>query len=129
MDNALKRILLFLIGCMGARLALVYIAYTIPLKWLPYMGMLAIVPALGFTIIYLGGLRKTGAEVFGERIWWNDLRPLHALLYGLFAYFALRKEQDVAWRILLLDVCVGFTAWVWNRYSVKVVAYGMKKTI
>ena len=28
-------------------------------------------------------LRKTGLEVFGDKIWWNNLRPIHGILYGL----------------------------------------------
>ena len=35
--------------------------------------------------IELGDYRKTGKEVFGSKIWWNDLRPVHASLYILFA--------------------------------------------
>ena len=48
----LTRIFTFLIGCIGIRLSLVYIAknYT---NYLPIMGKLALLPAIGFTIIYL----------------------------------------------------------------------------
>mgnify|MGYP001558604715 FL=1 len=69
-------------------------------------GKLAIIPAIGFLLIYFGNLRKTGAEVFGEKIWWNNLRPLHGLLWGLFAYYAMQNNND-AWKILLLDTLIG----------------------
>jgi len=113
-SNKTKRMLLFLIGCMGARSALVWLAYAYP-ALLPYMGALALIPALGFFVIYFGGLRKTGAEVFGDRIWWNDLRPVHGALYALFAIMALRGNRK-AWVVLLVDVIIGFTAFVMHHF-------------
>ena len=86
MDNIQKRFLLFLFGCMGMRLFLVYIAKNINTIYLPYLGYLALIPAFGFISIYLTGSRKTGPEVFGDQIWWNDLRPIHSLLYFLESY-------------------------------------------
>ena len=110
LTNKTKRILLFLIGCMGMRSAFVWLAYARP-EFLPLMGAIAVIPFVGFLAIYFGGLRKTGAEVFGERIWWNDLRPVHATLYGLFAILALNRDER-AWIVLLIDVVIGFTAFV-----------------
>jgi len=75
------------------------------------MGALAVIPAIGFLTIYFGGLRKTGAEVFGERIWWNDLRPVHGFLYALFAILALQRNR-LAWIVLLVDVLIGLTAFI-----------------
>jgi hypothetical protein len=114
MDVQTKRTLLFLIGCMGSRLALVWVAYKYP-KLLRPLGFMALVIAFGFMYIYMNGLRKTGAEVFGERIWWNDLRPVHSLLWGTFAYMAINNMHEHAWKVLLLDVSIGFTAYVHHR--------------
>lgn len=108
--NKAKRMALFLIGCMGTRTALVWLAYAYP-ALLPFMGALALIPALGFFTIYFGGLRKTGAEVFGDRIWWNDLRPVHGTLYALFAVMAINRSPK-AWIVLLVDVVIGFVAFV-----------------
>ena len=112
--NKMKRMALFLIGCIGMRSALVWLAYVCDPAYLPLMGALALIPAAGFMTIYFGGLRKTGAEVFGERIWWNDLRPLHGILYALFALMALNRDRR-AWLVLLVDVVVGFAAFVWHH--------------
>ena len=112
--NKTKRVALFLIGCIGLRSALVWLAYACDPAYLPLMGALALIPAAGFMTIYFGGLRKTGAEVFGERIWWNDLRPLHGILYALFALMALNRDRR-AWLVLLVDVVVGFAAFVWHH--------------
>jgi hypothetical protein len=106
-----KRLLLFLIGCMGTRLALVWAAYKYPGLLVP-MGFFALAISIGFMYIYVNGLRETGVETFGEKIWWNDLRPVHSALYGLFAYMALNNMSEHAWKVLLLDVCIGFTAWL-----------------
>ena len=85
MDNYTTRIVLFLIGCIGIRSILVYIAKNININYLPIMGYLALLPAIGFLYIFMNNLRKTGLEVFGDKIWWNLLRPIHGILYLFFA--------------------------------------------
>lgn len=111
MDDKTKRLLLFLFGCMGTRLALVWAAYKYPGLLRP-LGFFALAISIGFMYIFVNGLRKTGVETFGEAIWWNDLRPVHSVLYGLFAYMALNNMSDHAWKVLLLDVSIGFAAWL-----------------
>jgi hypothetical protein len=112
-----KRLLLFLLGCIPVRLLITYIAFAYP-AWLPYMGALALIPAVAFTVIYICGWRKTGAEVFGGRIWWNSLRPVHAALYFAFAIAALRDSHH-AWKFLFADVVMGLTAFlVFHRKSI-----------
>jgi hypothetical protein len=116
MNSLHKRFLLFLIGCIGTRLLFVYIAKNINLTYLPFLGYLALLPAIGFLYIYLFNARKTGAEVFGDKIWWNKLRPLHALLYLLFAGMAIMKNKR-AWIFLLLDVIVGLVSFLIFHYK------------
>lgn len=115
MNNITKRFCLFLIGCMGIRSLFVYISKTISLDYLPYLGYLSILPAMGFIYIYLTDSRETGAEVFGDKIWWNRIRPIHAGLYLLFAYSAIRKNQN-AWIWLLLDVLLGLVGFLHHHY-------------
>lgn len=110
-SNEHKRRMLFLFGCIGSRLLLTLLAKTIPLEYLPIMGYLAIIPALGFLFIYLTGSRKTGPEVFGEKIWWNNLRPIHSAMYALFAYAAITKNRN-AWMVLLADVTLGLVSFL-----------------
>jgi len=114
MNNIQKRFLLFIFGCIVVRLFLVWIAKT-QLKYLRYLGYLAILLALGFIIIYIFGLRITGGEVFGEKIWWNSLRPVHAFLWGLFAFMAIKGNKK-AWIILLIDVLIGLFAFLIYHY-------------
>ena len=111
-----KRFLLFLIGCIGLRSLFVVIAKNIDIKFLPYLGYIALLTAAGFIYIFVTGSRKTGVEVFGDKIWWNDLRPVHALLYSLFAYNAINKNQN-AWIFLLIDVIIGLISFLTFHYK------------
>jgi len=116
MNNFQKRFLLFIFGCLVFRLIIVYIAKT-QQKLLKYLGYLAIILGIGFFIIYFGGFRKTGREVFGEKIWWNSLRPIHGSLWLIFAFLAIR-EDNRAWIALFIDVIVGFLAFIIYHYQV-----------
>jgi hypothetical protein len=116
MNDIQKRFLLFLIGCMGARSGLVYLAKTINKEYLKYMGYLALIPAIGFIYIYITKSRQTGAEVMGDKIWWNELRPFHALMYILFALYAINGNPQ-SWIFLLIDVIIGFISFIIFHYS------------
>ena len=116
MNDMQKRFLLFLIGCIGVRTLFVLIAKNASSHYLPMLGYLAILPAIGFIYIYLTGSRQIGAEVFGEKIWWNNLRPIHATLYFLFAYNAINGNR-MAYQYLLLDVAFGLLAFFVFHYK------------
>jgi hypothetical protein len=79
------------------------------------MGYLSILPAIGFFYLFFTVSRQTGAEVFGDKIWWNDLRPLHGLLYFLFAYNAINGNKS-AWIYLLVDVIIGLISFTTFHY-------------
>lgn len=115
MNETQKRAVLFLGGCMVVRSALVYIAKTGSEKTLKIMAYLASLVACGYMLIFIFNLRPTGAEVFGNMIWWNKWRPVHALLYFTFAYLAINNMSN-AWKPLLIDVLLGlilFLSHVW----------------
>jgi len=109
MNNIEKRFLLFIGGCILVRGLLVVVAKRTQRKNLPILGYLALIPAIGFTYIYLTDSRKTGPEVMGDKIWWNDLRPIHALLFFLFAYEAINYKTE-SYKYLLFDVILGLLA-------------------
>lgn len=111
LSNKTKRIFLFLFGCIALRFYFVYLAKTIDNKYLPIMGWLALLPSIGFSLIYTFGLRKTGPEVFGEKIWWNNLRPVHAALYLGFAISAILKKRW-SYLFLLADVILGLSVYL-----------------
>ena len=115
MNNLQKRFLLFLIGCIGSRILFVFISKYIPNNYLPYLGYIALLPMIGFGYIWITNSRKTGPEVMGDKIWWNDLRPNQSLLYGLFAYNAINKNEN-AWIYLLIDVIIGFVSFLRHHW-------------
>jgi hypothetical protein len=117
MNTLQKRFLLFLFGCIGTRFLFVYIAKTVNTTYLPYLGYLAILPAVGFLYIFITKSRETGSEVFGEKIWWNNLRPLHSIFYGLFAYNAIQRNTH-AWVYLFADVLFGLVSFFVHHYQV-----------
>jgi hypothetical protein len=117
MNNIHKRFLLFIFGCIGIRSLFAIIAKNAPINYLKYMGYLALLPAIAFMYIYITGSRKTGPEVFGEKIWWNDLRPLHAVFYFLFAYNAILGDKSSAWIYLAVDVVFGLLSFLVFHYK------------
>ena len=116
MNHLQKRFAMFLIGCIGVRFLFVIVAKYTTTKYLRYLGYLALLPAIGFIYIYVTGSRKTGGEVFGEKIWWNQLRPIHAILYLLFAYNAIIGNKQ-AWIYLLIDVLFGLFSFLAHHYA------------
>ena len=116
MENIKKRLLLFLIGCMGTRLLLVYLAKTLNPTYVKYLGYISILIGCSFIYVFFSGTRTTGPEVFGDKIWWNNLRPVHGFLYLLFAYNAIIGNNN-AWKFLLVDIIIGFTSFIIFHYK------------
>ena len=113
-----NRALLFWIGCIGTRLFIVFLAYKYYANavFMKVLASLALIPAIGFFVIYFFGLRKRGLEVGGELIWWNHLRPVHGILWLSFAISAFLGYK-YAWVFLLVDTIVGMLAWINKYYS------------
>lgn len=107
-----KRLLLFLVGCMGARFFLTYLATNKDnLKIISYLTLLI---GIGFMYVYF--IRSETAdrqlEWTGEKmIWWDNLRPVHGFMYLLFTFMAYNKNE-YSWIVLLIDTFVGLVAWL-----------------
>jgi hypothetical protein len=101
--------LLFLTACIPLRLLLAYLAKIQLANSFPIraMGFSYLLIGIAMMSIYFFGLRPTGVEA-GGAIWWNRIRPLHAILYFIFAYLALTGSPS-AWMVLLADVALGLT--------------------
>lgn len=117
MNNIQKRFLLFLLGCIPTRILLTYLVHTLPPKYLKILGYLLLFPAIGFTYIYLTNSRKTGGETFGSPIWWNSLRPIHAILYASAAYYAINNMNKKAAIALGIDVTLGVSSFLYYHYT------------
>jgi hypothetical protein len=117
MNNIQKRFIAFLFGCILVRSFFVYLAYTgYKSNFLPLLGILALIPVIGWLNILFFNPRETGAEVFGEKIWWKDLRIVHMFLYILFSILALNNYKN-SWIVLLIDVSIGLSAFLLHHYN------------
>ena len=117
MNTLQKRFLAFLLLCIPTRIIIALIAKSVDQKYLPYLGYLAILPAIGFAYIFIFGKRKRGAETFGQKIWWNNLRPIHSFLFALFAYLAISKNKN-SYVVLFADAFIGLVSFLYYHYSV-----------
>lgn len=116
MNPMQKRFLMFLGGCIPVRLLIVWLAKICPLQYLPYLGLLALLPAIGFFYLFFSGKRTSGLETGGAPIWWSKFRPIHGLFYLFFALYALQKRKE-AYQFLLGDVIVGLGLFLWHHYK------------
>lgn len=118
-----KRFAMFLGGCIPVRLLAAWLAYYLArnnLIGLCWLAGLAVLPVIGWLVILVFGLRKTGGETQGSPIWWNFMRPIHMLLYATFIGLVFSNNDEYqrkAWIVLLLDVVIGLIAFLWHHYS------------
>jgi len=123
MNNIQKRFILFLFGCMLVRGFLILLAKYSVNKYhtiFSTLGIFSIIIGIGFLTIYITNIRKTGPEVFGEKIWWNNIRPLHGILYllfGLISLFGSQSLKEKAWIILLIDFILGLFSFLFYHYK------------
>jgi hypothetical protein len=110
------RFILFLFGCIGSRLLFTLVSSIVSGWMLKIMGLIALIPVIGWFYIIFIGKRDTGLEVFGDKIWWKNLRPIHMILWALFSYLAL-NENNKAWIILLFDTLFGLSAFLIHHYT------------
>ena len=115
MNNIQKRFILFSI-CILVRTLLVLLAYYLDTKYVYYMSYPTFLIGIGFLFIYFSKIRNTGAEVFGEKIWWNNLRPIHAFNYLIFAYLAFKQSKN-SYVPLTIDVIFGTLAFLLYHYN------------
>lgn len=103
--------LIFLCGCIGARLLFAYLATFYPL----YTAFIAVLISAGFFFIYFTGSRPVGIETGGKPIWWNQFRPLHGIMYGMFAVLAYNGYK-YAPIIIVIDALIGLGLWIHHQY-------------
>ncbi len=103
--------LLFTI-CILVRLSFVYLVYNLKGRWLQFSSILGFTIALGFVFMIIID-RKSGA--FGQSVWWENYRYIHALLYLTFGILALRKNK-YSYVPLLIDAILGTFFFINHRY-------------
>jgi hypothetical protein len=110
-----QRIILFLSVCIPLRIGLVLLARFLPEKYMPYLGGLLLLPAVGFTYLYFANKRLDAPEG-GGKTWWASARLLHAVLFLTAAIYAIQKKK-IAWVPLAIDVVLGFSLFLNNKYN------------
>jgi len=114
--NPIKiRFFLFLVGCIGSRLAFTAVSAFASGWLLTLLGLVALIPVFGWFYIIFIGKRDTGLEVLGDKIWWKNLRPIHMLLWGFFSYLAITGNRK-AWLVLLVDTLFGLSAFLGHHW-------------
>ena len=111
-----KRMILFITLCITVRGLIVVLAKNGSHTALNMLAIFAVVVSLGFMYQYLYNPKKKGA--FGGEPWWNNLRPIHSLLYMLFAILVFSHKGDIAWVVLLIDVLLGISAFTLHYLSI-----------
>ena len=115
--NAIQiRFFLFLFGCIGSRLLFTGISALASGWFLQLLGFVAMIPVFGWFYIIFIGERDTGVEVLGGKIWWKSIRPIHMLLWFLFAWLAIQGNRQ-AWVVLLVDTLFGLGAFLVHHGS------------
>lgn len=112
----INRIIFYLLTCILIRFLLVIFAKYLSKENLKLMGLITLIPAFGFLFIYFTGIRKTGIEVSGNKIWWNNLRPIHSLFYFIFSLMAINSNK-YSYIALLIDVIIGIFSFFNNIYT------------
>lgn len=109
-----KSEILFVFGCIPVRSLLALYARENPHPILIAMGLMYAIRSIQLWL--KPSLRPSGPETFGAPIWWNSMRPIHALLWLLFVISALMKKE-YAWKFLALDVVLGLSSVFFLKYN------------
>ena len=120
-----KRFILFLGGCIPARLCLALLAKYLSSSssysyYYKLFGYILLLPAFGFLYLFFTGKRQgVGPETQGELIWWNKFRILHGLIYLLFSYNAIFNQTfKSAYLFLLFDAFMGLVLFLLHQYNI-----------
>ena len=104
---------IFLI-CLTVRFSLAYFSYVLPSVKVRQLSYLALLPIIGWLNIIFFSPRDSGIEVPNGKIWWQNMRPVHVLMYIIFFLLAQFKT-NLAWIPLFIDPLIGIGAWI-NNY-------------
>ena len=121
-----ERIATFLLVCIGIRLSFAFLAYWIEkneynnLRIL--IGIVGLVMSLSFLFIYFFGSETADRqlEIWKDedtKVWWNNFRIVHGILYFLFAIFALTLTEG-SYIFLGIDVTLGLILWLLHQKSI-----------
>tara|TARA_B100000989_G_C19252512_1_gene348716 strand:- start:132 stop:536 length:405 start_codon:yes stop_codon:yes gene_type:complete len=125
MNTIQKRFLLYLFGCIGMRTLITIVAKNLnenlnnntTKKYFKYFSLITLSMGLGFLYIYIFGSKKADSQLkwANSKVWWNDYRIIHAILYISFSIMALLQLNN-AWVLLALDTLLGLIIFLKYHY-------------
>lgn len=101
----------FLFGlCIAIRFSIAFAVYKMyNTNYSKYLSIILLIMGLGFIYQYMAKVRKVGA--FGQKIWWHNYRPIHAILYILGGVLLYMKNK-YAFIPILLDTIIGIIVYL-----------------
>lgn len=117
MNNIQKRFIYYLLGCIGTRMVLTILAKNLSKEKVQYMSFITLVMGLGFLYIYAFGNERADNQLewASAKIWWNDYRIIHGILYTSFSILGILKINK-AWILLGLDTFLGLVLFLHYHY-------------
>ena len=106
----------FLFGCIGARLLYTFFSYMAEGTTLQILGFLALYPVVYWSYLLFVSEKGSNLSMISDIMWWKNLRPIHLILWALFAYLAL-SNHPLAYVVLLVDTAFGATAFFLHHHS------------
>jgi len=106
-----KRIMLFIFGCLFARSIPIII-----LKKIPKLSIIIVLFYLGIGLSFLKTFLFSKLEYgfFGGKVWWNNLRLFHSLIYLLFVVLFITTKKLYI-NLLIFDLVISLLS-VINNY-------------
>ena len=113
----IPKISLIYFFCLIVRTVLIYLAY-LSVKsansiYSLVFSLIYLTFCVGFLYQFIFKPRKKG--VFDEYIWWDYLRPVHALIYLYVSYLIYKKNMAFI-PVLVADNLIGLTGHVFYHY-------------
>jgi len=106
-----KRIMLFIFGCLLARSLPIII-----LKKIPKLSIIIVLFYLGIGLSFLKTFLFSKSEYgfFGGKVWWNNLRLFHSLIYLSFVVLFITTKKLYI-NLLIFDLVISLLS-VINNY-------------
>ena len=93
--------------------------FSLTSKYKNLFNLMTLIFSLGFLKIYFLGSPLADSQLSWagvEKVWWNDLRIAHGLLYLLFSIFYF-LDYKKSWYFLLADVLIGLFSFLNHHFN------------
>ena len=114
------RMMMFWFSCIPMRLLMTYYAYDKPTSYI--IPIVASMISIGFIYQYITQQQKIergerlSRGFAGGKVYWHEMRVIHALMYGLVALNSVFGNPSDSWKILMADVLMGGSRNLLNYY-------------